>query len=520
MTQHPLRRPAPRPRGMARPARLMAVAAALLAVAACDGPPAPGTDPVAGDRRGGGGRWSAESCAPMPGAVRRGGDLVLAVAGAVIPAHAPVPRGDAERVVFANLYETLTRVTCTGETVAGLARRWERQDAGRRWLLHLRPGAVFWDGTPVTATAVIAAWQRNSGLADDTGRPCPGLWLATRGGLRARSATVLEVTLAEAQDRLPRLLAHPALAVATERDGWTWPVGSGPCRLAADTEPPLPDLWCRPNLHHPDAPAWRSFRFRILPGADARDLLAADVDLAVIRDRRAAAFHAERPGVQSAPLPWDRLYVLLLPPESPVAPTAAAALAADPTVAGAGVAEHAPWDQLVFHGCQPGSCPQLAGPTMGLAGPPLDPDPARQAIAAGQLVHDADDPDARALAERAAAFLAPPLRVAGAHGLGLARAVQAGHAGAYVVAVDACYPDACLTVAALLARADWLQAGADGLDDPCAVAASLRIDGWAVPLTRSRARLVWTGPLAGLTLTHDGVPLVAGLGPAAAPELP
>ncbi len=500
-------------------ATVLALALLASGTIGCDGPPAPQTDPAAGHPAPDG-DWSGEACAPMAGEAGRGGDLVLALAGTVVPTHAPVPLGEAERVVFANLYETLTRVACTGETMAGLAVRWERQDAGRRWLLHLRPDAVFWDGTPVTAATVISAWQRNARLADATGRPCPGLWLATRGGLRARAATQLEVTLAEPQDQLPRLLAHPALAVALVRDGWTWPVGTGPCRLAADTEAPLPDLRCRPNLHHPEAPAWRSFRFRILPGADARDLLTAGVDLAVIRDRQVAAFYAERPEVRTAPLPWDRLHLLLLPPESPVAPTAATALASDPALATAGVAEHAAWDRLVFHGCRPGPCPQLAGPTVGLVGPPPDPDAALQAMAAGRLVHDADDPDARALAERAAAFLDPPLRVVGEHGAGLARALQAGHAGAYVVAVDACYPDACLTVAALLARADWLQAGIGGEDDPCAAAARLRADGWAVPLTRSRARLVWTGPLAGLTLTHDGVPLVAGLGPAVAPELP
>ena len=81
-----------------------------------------------------------------------------------------------------------------------------------------------------------------------------------------------------------------------------------------DTDLPLPDLVCRPNLHHPARPVWTSLRFRCLPDRDPRELLGPDADLAVIRDRRAAAYYAQVAGVRSAPLPWDRLFVLLEPP--------------------------------------------------------------------------------------------------------------------------------------------------------------------------------------------------------------
>lgn len=512
--------------GVARAVRPAAAAAlagvvllALATLTGCGEAPPVRTDAGPADARGGP-RWSGAGCDPLPGPAARGAELVVALGEAVDPQAAPVPRTAAERVVFANCYETLTRVRCTGELVPGLAARWQRQDEGRRWLLHLREGAVFWDGTPVTAAAVIASWQRNTDLADRAGRPCPGLWLAAGGGLQARSARVLAVSLAEPQENLPRLLAHPALAVAAARPGWLWPVGSGPCRLAADTDHPRPDLVCRPNLHHPDAPAWRELRFRIHPGRDPRDLLPAGVDLTVIRDHAAAGFHATRAGVRAAPLPWDRIHALLLPARSPVPADAARALARDPALPRAAPADHARWDALFFHGCQDAACPQLSGPTVSSVAPPRDPDPAVRAIAAGRLVHPADDPDARALAERAAAFLPADLRVRGVAGRAFAHALQAGDAGAYVVALDACYPDACPTLAALLARADWLQAGAGEGDDPCAAARRLLADGWVVPLTRSRPHLVWRGPLGGLELAHDGTPLVHGLGPARPAELP
>jgi hypothetical protein len=471
-----------------------------------DAPDAPDPDTVAT----GPGSWpDATACDPMPGQAAPGGEVVLALGEAVDPAHAPVPRDHAERIVFANLYETLTRVGCDGRLAPGLAASWRRLDDGRRWRLELRRGAVFWDGTPVTPAAVVSAWERNERLARLSGRPCPGYWLASGSrGLAVVGPRTLEIRLAEPQEHLPRLLAHPALAVTAVRDGWRWPVGSGPCRLAADTEQPLPDLVCRPNDHHPEPPVWDELRFRILPDRDPRDLLGDGVDLAVVRDRRAASYYDGRDGVASAPLPWDRLYVLLVPPGAPGLGAEASLLAR-----GAGTpAEHRPWSRLDFHGCRDRGCPQLHGPTVGVFAPPLDPDPALAVLRARQLHHLAADPDARSLAERLAAFAGADLTLVGERDLDLAAALQLADGAGYVVRVDACYPDACLTVASLLARADWLQQQIGEGHDACAVASRLVDEGLAIPLIQTRARLVWRGPLAGLRLAHDGTPLVSGLG--------
>ena len=453
----------------------------------------------------------AATCDLLPGEPARGGELVLALGEPVSPAHAPVPVNDAERTVFANLYETLTRVTCTGRLVPGLAESWTRHDDGRRWRLRLRAGAVFWDGTPVTAVAVAAAWNRNEDLARATGGPCPGLWIAAGNqGLAVIDGRTLEIRLAEPQDQLPRLLAHPALAVAGPREGWLWPVGSGPCRLAADSDLPLPDLVCRPNLHHPEAPAWDRFSFRILAGSDPRDLLQSGVDLTVIRDRQAAAYYDEIDGVDSAPLPWDRIYLLLTPPGADLDGSAAARAVRD----AACPAESRPWTDFDFHGCRDDGCPQLHGPTVGVVPSLWDPDPAVTAISGSRLYHPADDPDARTLAERTAAFSPGGLTLQPAAAASLSRALQQGDAAGYVVRLGAYYPTACHTVAALLARADWLQAGTADLADACAAASELADTNRAIPLIQTRARLVWRSPVVGLRLTHDGALLVSGLGPA------
>src|SRR5437762_14128720 len=82
----------------------------------------------------------------------------LAVTDPVDPGHAPLPRNDAERLVFGQLYESLIRVDCQGRPLPGLAAAWE-QAPGDRWAFTLRDNARFWDGAPVSARDVLASWR-------------------------------------------------------------------------------------------------------------------------------------------------------------------------------------------------------------------------------------------------------------------------------------------------------------------------------------------------------------------------
>lgn len=482
---------------------------------ACSSPPSAETG-VYGptpEAHAGAAAWTdAGQCTPLPGEAARGGLLTIALADSVDPAHAPVPTTRAERTVFANLYETLTRVTCAGRLASGLAVTWDRLDDGSRWRLHLRDDAVFWDGAPVTASCVIDAWRRNERIAAREGRPSPGLWLATGSlGLLPLDRHTLEIRLAEPQDDLPYLLAHPDLAVASGRQGWLWPLGSGPCRLDAETDLPLPDLVCRPNLHHPRRPRWQSLTFRVLPAHDARDLMSAGVDLAVVRDRRAVAFYAQLAGLRTAALPWNRIYLLAVPPGSRLdtGPVRAAGFAGSTT------SDSRPWSTLNFHPCRPGTCPQLQGPTVGFTAPDRDRDLVVWRPTGYRLHHLAVDADARGLAERIVAFQRDGFLVEALPGLELAGALQAGQAAGFVLHLDAGHVTACLQLGALLARANWLQQGAlDPDQDPCRAGERLRAAGLVLPLVACRDHLVWRGELAGLALAHDGALLVGGLGPA------
>src|SRR2546423_8165512 len=148
---------------------------------------------------GGGGETRAapdESCLLATGAVSaRSPTITIGLSDAVDPRHAPVPRNDAERIVFRHLYETPVRIDCEGHVLPELAERWGKDDGGRRWTFRLRDGAQFWDGAPVTAQDVAF------------GRGGVGY---TLGALETR---VVTVTFAKEKDDIPPLLADPGLAV-------------------------------------------------------------------------------------------------------------------------------------------------------------------------------------------------------------------------------------------------------------------------------------------------------------------
>ena len=87
------------------------------------------------------------TCAIAAGRAAARDTVRLAVTDPVDPGHAPLPRNDAERLVFGQLYESLIRVDCQGRPLPGLAATWE-QAPGDRWAFTLRDNARFWDGAP------------------------------------------------------------------------------------------------------------------------------------------------------------------------------------------------------------------------------------------------------------------------------------------------------------------------------------------------------------------------------------
>ena len=429
--------------------RWLPAVAALVTLATCrpapaPPPPAPAVDP----------------CVLDLGTGPTADTLTIAVVGAIDPTLAPQARTDAERILFRHLYEPLIEVTCDGVVRPGLASSWRPSDGGRTWVFTLRGDAGFWDGVPVTATDVLAAWR-----AQDTAAVLAPWAGPVAQAVSAVDESTLVVRLDTTYAAVPRALADPSLAVAKRVAGLPAPLGTAPYWLDAAawdrTASPLPG---RPGPMRP------VLVFRPV-GADARDALDEDAGAVVTDDPATLTYAAARSDLTSIPLPWDRTYVLLRPWHDVAVPDGAA-LAEDAVHVEARAAELPEWWREAA----------------GCAGFPARPGPDQPAPPAANaaIAYLQGDAVARGLAERLVAVRGDGRRAVGYRAAAFAALLRGGESEA-VLALPRAALDACVALRRLRAR--WPVPAGDVL-----------------PLVDVRRRLIVRRPLSGVYLDWDGVP--------------
>src|SRR5204862_74327 len=182
------------------------------------------------------------------------------------------------------------RVDCQGRVLPALARSWEQGPEGR-WTVTLRSDARFWDGAPVTARDMLAAWRaRDSSLARAVMVPDDRVLSIDPSGLSFQR------------------FADPALAVTKSAPGGGWPIGTGhywTTGSAGGAEA----LWASP-VPGTGLPA---LKVTVAPASEARDAVDANADLLLTSDPAALDYGRTRSEYQDAPLGWDHTYVLLAP---------------------------------------------------------------------------------------------------------------------------------------------------------------------------------------------------------------
>jgi hypothetical protein len=465
--------------------------------------------------------------------------IVVGLTTPLDPAHAPVPHTEGERLLFAQLYETLLRIDCTGEVRPGLATAWRRDSSGRRWTFTLREGARFSDGSAVTALDVVTSWRARRA---DGGAPDPLAAVVGRGATAVGPHT-LAVTLDDSIATLASaaLFASPALAVARRgSDTDAWPAGTGPYRVAThgpnagaltlllpgDSAPPRQEpprgaavaggRNATPSgaLMVPPAPGSGGrmrLVVRLASSRDARDLLDAGVDVLVTGDPSVVQYAAES-GLATVPLPWQATYVLLVPARARGALSGASldsGVWSDDSSVGSSLVA------AVHASARPAAGPfwwrSATGPeqTVDSVGPAaVEPEPRRPADRPARLdrrvLYERGDRTARDLAERVVALAASrggSLIAAGVDGTELARILAAGTSAGYVLALPRSVALPRLAVRALLREAPWLSAPA-------------ALDRALVPLvdTRPTAIVRWES-LTGVTMVVDQGATVRFVGP-------
>lgn len=225
--------------------------------------------------------------------------LSIATAAPVDWAHAPEPTNAAERLAFAQVYETLIDVDCDGHARPALAASWGLDDTHTRIIFTLRNGAQFGSGKPVTASDVLAAWRTTAGRSTSASD--------LAHDIAARTSVIDDHTLiVSLPDTAWLVLADPMLAVYLPQSGTGLAEGSGAYRVA---DSPAGGFALKPS---PSASGPYLVSRRI-PTGDPRDAIDAGTDVLITNDPLAANYAAVRANMIAFPLPWSRTYALAIP---------------------------------------------------------------------------------------------------------------------------------------------------------------------------------------------------------------
>lgn len=184
-----------------------------------------------------------------------------------------------DEVVYANVFEGLTRFGPNGDILPALAESWDVSEDGLTYTFHLAQGVAFHDGSAMTAEDVVFSLDRARG-ADSVN--AQKFLFEDIEAVEAADETTVVVTLARPNGSFPFNMAWgDAVIVAPEsaETNATNPVGTGPFRLEGWRQGDSialvrnEDYWGEPALLER-----ATFRFISDPTAAFAAMMAEDVD--------------------------------------------------------------------------------------------------------------------------------------------------------------------------------------------------------------------------------------------------
>ena len=184
-----------------------------------------------------------------------------------------------DEVVYANVFEGLTRFGPDGSVNPGLAESWTVSEDGTTYTFTLRAGVTFHDGTAMTAEDVVFSLDR--ARAEGSTNAQPGLF-ANIVSVEAADDLTVVVTLDGPDGAFPFDMAWgDAVIVAPEsaETNATNPIGTGPFRFANWVQGDRVEL-VRNDAYWgtPVALEAATFRFITDPNAAFAAMMAGDVD--------------------------------------------------------------------------------------------------------------------------------------------------------------------------------------------------------------------------------------------------
>jgi peptide/nickel transport system substrate-binding protein len=184
-----------------------------------------------------------------------------------------------DEVVYANVFEGLTRYREDGSIAPALAESWEVSEDGTVYTFRLQPDVTFHDGTELTAEDVKFTLDR--ARAEESINAQKALFTGITDVTVIDDLTV-QVTLAAPDGGFPMKMAWgDAVIVAPEsvEQAATAPVGTGPFRFADWVQGDRIELERNPD-YWGEAPALESATFKFIsdPTAAFAAVMAGDID--------------------------------------------------------------------------------------------------------------------------------------------------------------------------------------------------------------------------------------------------
>lgn len=184
-----------------------------------------------------------------------------------------------DEVVYANVFEGLTRFGSDGAVLPALASSWDVSEDGLTYTFHLQAGVKFHDGTDMNADDVV--FSLNRARAEDSTNAQKALFKGI-ASVVATDATTATVTLSEPNGNFPFNMAWGDAVIVGEEsiaDAATNPVGTGPFKFANWVQGDRVDLE-RNADYWGTAPALSKATFKFItdPNAAFAAVMAGDVD--------------------------------------------------------------------------------------------------------------------------------------------------------------------------------------------------------------------------------------------------
>ena len=184
-----------------------------------------------------------------------------------------------DEVVYANVFEGLTRYQADGSIAPALAERWDISEDGTVYTFHLQKDVSFHDGSAMTADDVKFSLDRARGEESTNAQKALFAGIAE---VTVIDDLTVEVKLSAPNGAFPVNMAWgDAVIVAPEtiEDAATAPVGTGPFKLARWVQGDRIELAVNPD-YWGDAPALEAATFKFIsdPTAAFAAVMAGDID--------------------------------------------------------------------------------------------------------------------------------------------------------------------------------------------------------------------------------------------------